>query len=285
MPDVRADNSAPAPTTLPGVNILLMGPTGTGKTHSIGTLVDAGIETFYFAFEAGTESLIGYWADSGKPVPSNLHIITVKSASSTWGDMADSVGYVNKLAYESLKKMSDPNRSKYNQFEQFLRTFNNVTDDAGNTYGCIDTFGADKAVVIDGLTGLSNAAMKTVVGGKADRDQKDWGLAQNLLENFLRKICDDCICHFVLLSHVEREVDEVLGGVKLMVSTLGKKLPPKLAPMFSDAILTVRNVDKWYWDTASALADVKTRNLPISNKNNPDFRTILDKWEKRGGRR
>jgi hypothetical protein len=89
----------------------------------------------------------------------------------------------------------------------------------------------------------------------------------------------------VLLSHVEREVDEVLGGVKLMVSTLGKKLPPKLAPMFSDAILTVRNVDKWYWDTASALADVKTRNLPISNKNNPDFRTILDKWEKRGGRR
>ena len=28
-------------STLPGFNVLLMGPAGTGKTHSIGTLVDA----------------------------------------------------------------------------------------------------------------------------------------------------------------------------------------------------------------------------------------------------
>jgi hypothetical protein len=271
-------------SSLPGVNVMLMGPAGTGKTHSIGTLVDIGIEVFYFAFESGSESLRGYWTDKGKEVPSNLHIITVKGPAASWTEMADSVGYVNKLAYESLKKMADPNRSKYTQFEQFLRTFNDVTDDQGTKYGCIDTWGANKAIVIDGLTGLSDAAMKAVIGGKADRDQKDWGLAQNLLENFLRRICDNCTCHFILLAHVEREVDQILGGVKLMVSTLGKALPPKLPSMFSDVILAVRTADIWTWDTASALADVKTRNLPISGKNQPDFSLIINKWKSRGGK-
>jgi len=271
-------------TSLPGVNVMLMGPAGTGKTHSIGTLVETGLEVFYFAFESGAESLRGYWADRGLPIPSNLHISTVKAATASWIEMADTVKSVNVLAYDSLKKMNDPNRSKYNQFEQFLRTFNDVTDDAGNKYGCIDQWGPDKAIVIDGLTGLSDAAMKTVIGGKADRDMKDWGLAQNLLENFLRRICDNCPCHFILLAHVERETDQILGGVKLMVSTLGKALPPKLPSMFSDVILTVRNVDKWFWDTASAMADVKTRNLPISNNNQPNFKLIIDKWKMRGGR-
>jgi hypothetical protein len=268
---------------LPGVNILLMGPSGTGKTHSIGTLVETGIEVFYFAFEAGAESLRGYWLDRGKEVPANLHITTVKGPTASWSEMADSVGYVNRLAYDSLKKMTDPNRNKYTQFEQFLRTFNDVTDDTGAKYGCIDTWDASRAIVIDGLTGLSDAAMKAVIGGKADRDQKDWGLAQNLLENFLRRICDNCPCHFILLAHVERETDQILGGVKLMVSTLGKALPPKLPAMFSDVILAVRTADVWTWDTASALADVKTRNLPISSKNQPDFKLIIDKWKSRGG--
>ena len=61
------------PFALPGVNVLLMGPSGTGKTHSIGTLVDLGIDVFYLALEAGMESLLGYWTDRGKEVPANLH--------------------------------------------------------------------------------------------------------------------------------------------------------------------------------------------------------------------
>jgi hypothetical protein len=269
--------------TIQGVNVLLMGPAGTGKTHSIGTLVETGIEVFYFAFEAGAESLRGYWLDRGKEIPANLHISTVKGPAASWTEMADAVGYVNRLSYESLKKAADPNRSKYTQFEQFLRTFNDVTDDSGAKFGCIDQWGPGRAIVIDGLTGLSDAAMKAVIGGKADRDQKDWGLAQNLLENFLRRICDNCSCHFVLLAHVERETDMILGGVKLMVSTLGKALPPKLPSMFSDVILAVRNTDKWVWDTASAIADVKTRNLPIAGNIPPNFGQIIDKWKTRGG--
>lgn len=269
---------------LPGVNVLLMGPAGTGKTHSIGTLADAGVEVFYFAYEAGAESLLGYWTDAGKPVPPNVHICTVRAATASWLETADAAKQVNQLSYEMLKKTSDVNRSKYNQYEQFLRAFNDVKADGDpKSYGCIDTWGTGRAVVIDGLTGMGDSAMKSVIGGKVDRDQKDWGLAQNLVENTLRKLTADCRCHFVLISHVERETDMVLGGTKLSVSTLGKALPSKIPPMFSDVILTVRLGKEFFWDTENPMADVKSRNLPIAAKNSPTFASIIGKWKSRGG--
>ncbi|MEI5617461.1 hypothetical protein WB403_51100, partial [Streptomyces brasiliscabiei] len=50
---------------LPGVNVLIEGPGGTGKTFSLGTLVDTGIETFYLGLDSGVESLFAYWTDRG----------------------------------------------------------------------------------------------------------------------------------------------------------------------------------------------------------------------------
>lgn len=270
-------------STLPGLNIMLMGASGTGKTHAIGTMVDAGVEVFYFAYESGAESLIGYWTDYGKPVPPNLHICTVKAPSASFMEMADSVKTVSQLSYESLKKQVDPSRSKYNQLETFLRNFNDVTDDNGVKYGPVIGWGPSRALVIDGLTGLCDSAMKTCIGGKFDRDQKDWGLAQNIVEGILRKITSECKCHFVLISHIERETDPNGGGLKLMASALGKALAPKLPAMFSDVILTKRVGREWFWDTEDPAADLKTRNLPISTKIKPDFKLILDKWKSRGG--
>jgi len=264
---------------LTGVKVLLMGESGTGKTHSIGTLVETGIEVFYFAYEQGTETLLGFWADRGLPIPKNLHIITVQNSNATFNEMADAVKQINSLPYETLKKIADPSRNKYNQLENFLRTFNKVTpDNSTESYGSVGSWDCTKAVVLDGLTGLADSAMKTVIGGKIDKDQKDWGLVQGIVENFLRKVTSECKCIFVAIAHVEREVDPNGGGVKLMPSLPGQKLAPKIPAMFSDVILTERKGTTWTWNTASSEAAVKTRNLPITDKISPDFSVILKTW-------
>lgn len=268
--------------SLNGVNVLIMGPAGTGKTHSIGTLVDAGIEVFYLALEAGLESLVGYFADKGQKPPPNLHWHIVKAPQASFTELLDTATKINMLSFDSLTKIQDPNRMKYDTYRSVLTALNDFVDQrTGVSYGPVNLWGVDRVIVIDGLSGLSAAALANATGGKPVVSQSDWGVAQGTLEKLLRNLCDACPCHFVLLAHVEREVDTVLGGVKLMASTLGKALAPKIPSMFSDVILSARSGAKWTWDTASSMADVKTRNLPMRSDIEPTFKLIIDKWQAR----
>lgn len=269
-------------TGLAGPNVLLMGPAGTGKTHSLGTLADAGVEVFYLGLEPGLESLLGYWTDRGQPVPPNVHWHVLEQPKSSWNTLKDAATKVNTLALDTLSKWQDPNRGSYNQFIRLLEVLNDFPDQrTGQKFGDVSSWGPDRALALDALTGLNNIALSLVVGGKPVRSQSDWGIAQTQIESLVRKLCDDCRCWFICLAHVERETDQILGGVKLTVATLGKALAPKIPPMFSDVILTVRQGDKWTWDTGSAIADTKTRNLPVKADLKPDFGQIVAKWKAR----
>lgn len=270
---------AALPDTAQGFNVTLMGPSGTGKTHALGTLVDTGMEVFVLFTESGVESLQGYYADRGRPIPDNLHYHVVRAPDSSFEDMITAATRINTQSLESLSKLMDPDRAKHNQFISILKALANFIDDrTGESFGSVATWSAGYVLAIDGLTGLGRASMAMVVGGKPVRSQPDWGIAQDQVEKLLRKLCDDCRCSFVLLAHVERETDAVLGGVKLMASTLGVKLAPKIPAMFSDVILTTRQGDKWSWDTANSMADLKTRNLPIKADLPPNFAAIVTKW-------
>lgn len=271
-------------SVLPGVNTLLMGPAGTGKTHAIGTLVEAGVEVFYLALEPGLESLLGYFTDRKLPIPDNLHWHQLAAPKASFLDLLDSAQKINTMNLESLAKMNDPNRGRHNQFITLLQALNDFPDDrTGKKYGPVNEWTPSRALVVDGMAGLGRAAMALVVGGKPVRNQSDWGIAQDQVEKIIRMWTDNCNCHFVLIAHVERETDAVLGGVKISVSALGNKLGPKINPMFSDVILTVREGAKFSWDTGSALADVKTRNLPIKQGLDATFKPIIEKWKSRGG--
>lgn len=259
-----------------------MGPSGSGKTHAIGTLVDAGIEVFYLDLENGLESLLGYWVDNDKPIPSNLHWHKLVAPEASFEAMWETAQKINMMNLESLAKMSDPNRSQHNRFITLLKALHNFPDDrTGELLGDATTWDTSRALVIDGLTGIGDCAMSLVIGGKPVRSMPDWQVAQDQVLRIVRMLCDDCRCHFVLIGHIERETDPVLGGMKLMVSTLGKALAPKMPALFSDVILSSREGASWSWDTANSMADLKTRNLPISPKLAPDFAQIVARWSAR----
>lgn len=270
------------PTDYAGVNVLLMGPSGTGKTYQIASLVETGIEVCAIFTENSLESLIGYWADQGKPVPDNLYWMLVEAPQSGIQALVDGATKVNSMTLDTLLKIQDPNRMKHNGFINLLNAMNDFTDvRTGRKFPPVDTWDNRRALAIDSLSGVNNLAMSMVIGSRPARSQSDWGMAQDQIEKFLHLSTQFCKCHFILTAHVEREQDMVLGGIKLMVSTLGKALAPKIPAMFSDVILTVREGTTWYWSTASSIADLKTRNLAYNEKITPGFAQIIEKWQNR----
>jgi hypothetical protein len=278
---------------LPGVNVLLEGPGGTGKTHALGTLVDYGakhgLEVFYAGLESGMESLMGYWTDKGLSIPENLHwhVLNMQVAAGTGFDhLLKRAQEVGSMTQDALHKIQDHTRSQRNFMEQFIKKvlINFEDQRTGKTFESMKAWGPNRALAIDGLTGLGRIAMSLVIGNKPVRSQADWGIAQDTVEPLINMLCDGVKCHFILLAHIEREVDQITGGTKVTVSSLGRALAPKLPSMFSDVILTVRNGKVWTWSTANPMADLKTRNLEYAENIPPDFSLILNKWQSRGGR-
>ncbi|MDE2097537.1 MAG: AAA family ATPase [Patescibacteria group bacterium] len=287
MNAILAPQPQPIHLVLAGPKVLLEGPSGTGKTYSLGTLVEwaafHNIEVFVLFTENGLETLLGFWRDKGKPVPPNLHwhvAMTKPIALTSLIEAADKVG---KLSYESITKMVDPNRGgDNNAFYKILSACSNFPDDrTGQKFGPIDQFTPSRIFVIDSLSELANAAMKMVIGSKPTASMPDYGVAQNNLMNFLRLCTQGLACTFVLTGHVDRLQDEITGGIKLMTKSIGKAMAGDIPQLFSDVIYAVREGTNFYWDTAAANVDVKTRSLPIQAKLPPDFSQIMNTWQTR----
>jgi hypothetical protein len=249
-----------------------MGAPGTGKTHSIRTLVDAGLEVFVLFTEPGMEVL-------GDTDPDKVHWHYVPPADVGFDTFIKNAKAVNQFDAAALQKMPGMNKQAYSQFIDVLNVCNNFTcQRCSNEYGSIDTWDANRVFVFDSLSGLNIMLLDLVVGGKPLRTLPDWGIAMDNEEKFLNKLCLGTQCHFVLTAHIDRQVDEVLGGIKLMASALGKKLPAQIPRFFSDVVMTVREGDKFTWATASSQADTKARNLPWKDQQVPSFKPIIDNW-------
>lgn len=284
---VNAPVVVPLRSLLPAPKVLIEGPTGAGKTHSLGTLVDSGVEVGLMAFEQGVEALYGYWTDRGLKVPDNIFVHEVAGPSVTFGNLADAAKLVNMLSYKSLIEGVDQNRAKYDQMVKVYTALNDFTcHRSGRKLGPVDRWSTGRWLAMDGLTGLSNCAMNLFVGGRIVVSQSDWLIGQRNIENLLRQITTQCRCGFVLIAHQEREPDHT-GASKVTVSTLGKALAPKIPPMFSDVIMAKKLVTTagttWQWDTQDPQCDLKTRNLPIRGDLPQNFKPILDRWKSRGG--
>lgn len=266
-----------------GSSTLLMGVPGSGKTYSLITLIEAGIKlAIIFTEPRGPESLMQALQDKGLSVK-DVHWTYVPPAAPSWEDMIKSAEIINKMTFEGLSQLkSGINTANYGQFITLLEAHANFRcDNCGEEFGCIDNFDATWALVDDSLSGINIMAKDLMLGSKPTAAKGEWGVAMDNLERFLLKLGSDLHCFYILTAHLERQIDELEGGMKKVPSALGNKLSPKVPRFFSDAVHCYREGKNFFWGTDSDDVDTKFRNLAISSKLEPSFVPLVEAWKKK----
>jgi len=255
-----------------------MGAGGSGKTYSLRTLVAAGITPFIVALDdQGMESI------SDLKCPS-LHWCAIGHGGRGWADLISEAKRLSSLQFDGIAKATDTQKYKQQRWIRVLEAYSNFKcDRCAKSFGPIDNWPTSRAIVTDHFTELCQASKEWAVGEKLVLHEGEWQVAQNNVENLVRNLYEVPRCWSIVLAHIDRETDLIQGGTKIMVHALGRKLAPKMNPLFSDVVLAVRQGKDFYWDCAAAETDLKTRNLPIESKLRPDFAQIVAKWKERGG--
>ncbi len=262
---------------LPGVKVMLLGDSGTGKTSALRTLVEAGLTPLCLFTENSFDVL-------GDTDPNKLHWSYVAPTLESLEGLKEMSTRIGTMTYESITRAPDNTRFKDSPWMKMLSVIMEFKcERTGQNFGNIATWGTDKVFVVDSLSGLTLASRQNVAGNRPALAPPDYGLAQRQIEGLINQLCTAFRCHFVLIAHAERELDPVMGGQKIMASTIGKALAPTLPRYFTDSILTKRTGPKFEWDTADGQAVLKARNVPIAANLAPSFVPLLASWQKRGG--
>lgn len=279
-------NAAPAPPPEPilrGTKTLLIGAPGSGKTTSLTTFIEAGLELFVLITDpGGEEALLDAMERKGLPID-KLHWHYVAAASPSWNTLIKMADTIKVLDYKGLTEIKAGIEKKdYQQFLELIKAMQNfVCDRTGEEFGPVDHFGPDRAFAVDSLSGINEMAMDMLIGAKPAAHQGEWGVAMNAEVKLVKKLCSDLRCFFCLTAHIEKEMDETIGRPMIMVSALGRKVAPKLPKDFSDVVQAYREGAEFFWSTTSANVDLKARTLPLSGKLPPQFGQVVDSWKKR----
>jgi len=261
-----------------GPKELLIGASGSGKTHSLKTLIEAGMQVVGVFTEPGMEVLEELTCEMG------MHYVYIAPAAASWAEMKDAATQINTMSNDSLQKMAGMNKSKYRQWMDMLNAMSNFTcARCKKNFGPVDALGPDFAVFNDSLSGLCLMSSNLVVGAKPIKTQPDWGVMMDNVERYVQVFCTGIQTMAIMTAHTEREVDEVTGGTQIMAGSLGRKLSPKLPRFFSDVIMAKREGSKFSWSTANPNTDLKARNLIIAENIPCSFVPIVQKWHKRIG--
>jgi AAA domain len=263
---------------------LLMGPAGSGKTTSIATFAKAGIECFVIITEpTGVDSLLDAWEREKLDI-NLLHYAVVSPASPGWQGFKDLGIRINSMSYKDLSELkSGIGKETMKQFPRLLANLENFHDERSNRdYGDVTSWDAKRLLALDSLSGLSVITMQHTVGFKPSPHQGEWGIAMSATEQLLLKLSSDCKCFFLLTSHLEKEPDELTGMARVTVSTLGRKLAPKIPRFFSEVIRARKDASgRFLWATQDSEADLKNRALPSSASLPQDFGPIVAAYQRR----
>lgn len=262
-------------------SVLLLGPTGSGKTWALSTLLEAGLEVFLLSTEPnGVDSILDAITQK-KLDMAKFHFASIQPARVGMSGLLEMSNKVALLNFEGLAKLAPSGGRQHAQWINMLKLLTDFEDQRGQKFGPVDKWGSDRVLIIDSLSGLNLMAMDITIGDKLSAHVGEWGVAMNLLDKLILNLTSDLKCTFVITGHLEREFNEVTGQTTIMASTLGKKLAPRLPRFFSEVVMAVRDGEKFFWSTSTTGVDLKRRVLPLGDKLAPTFLPIIEAYRAR----
>lgn len=200
--------------------MLLMGDSGTAKTGSLVSLVQAGYKLRILDFDNGLDSLV---AQIKTKCPDKL----------------------GNVAFETLRdkmKMTQAGPVLDGVPQACIRAMNMLNhwkDSDGTDLGVPATWGADTVLVIDSLTFFSEAAFnwaEVVKSGTKDRRQI-YGEAQSLIENMLAMLTGGSMNTNVIVIAHTKYMERPDGTSKGFPTSVGNALSPKIPAYFNSVAL------------------------------------------------
>ena len=264
------------PGEIPGrFNQLIIGPIGTGKTTVLRSWVALGGELFVLATEPGANAILG---DLPKE---RCHWHYVTPAGQSWPDIEQMARNLNALSVSDIVNMKFP-KNKHQQFLQIIGAFNNFTcDRTGISFGDVSTWGSERMLAVDGLSGLSKTAIDLIVGPRPVRSLPEYAVAQHSIMEVLTKLISDLKCQLVVLSHAEKREHEITGAQTIFSSSIGKALKDELPKPFDEVTYSKRVGKDFYWSTIEPNVELKTRLLPFDAAISPNYSLIVDALKQR----
>lgn len=197
------------------VKLLLVGDSGTGKTGSLASLVDAGYKLRILDFEDGLAPLIGHVKDKSKLA--NVDYVTLKDQFQILGSTV------------SVKRAP--------AFQEAMKHLNSWGD-----HGPVSAWGEDTVLVIDALSSMGRSSLNMVLAANNQLTKppeiQHWGAAMDNIEKLLGNITNPQLvpCHLVVITHITYQEREGEGLVKAHPEALGTKLNPKVGRYFNNLI-------------------------------------------------
>lgn len=265
-----------------------MGSPGSGKTDSLATWVEAGLDLFVIVTEPdGIASLIDSMSRR-KLDMERVHWATCLPTTMGWEALGEMVRTIGSMGFDQIQNIKSGVGKQHTRepAQKLLKQLENFTcERTGAKFGPVDKWDNSRVLAIDSLSGLSLISWMLTLGYKPAAHQGEWGVAMNFIEQLLHKLTGDRRYFFTLNAHLERETNDLTGAAQTMVSTLGRKLAPKIPRFFSEVILAQRSVKdnkaSFTWATFDPKADLKNRSLPLTTDITQSYVPVVRAYSRR----
>lgn len=205
--------------------LLLCGDSGAGKTGGLVSLVKDGFKLFILDFDNGLD----YFKNKvEKECPEKMGNIHYKT-------LVDEYGFGQAGAFVK----------KADAFTKGMNLIGKWTENDGaggkTDLGSVGSWGPDTILVVDSLSLLSRAAMHQTLALNnrllTGPEQRDWGTAQNAVENALASLFSESVkCNVIVTAHVVG-IEDANGVSQGFPQTLGKALSPRIPRYFNTMLL------------------------------------------------